>query len=151
MRQCVTESVNAREGVCEQLSCPSGLLCLFCGGDTACGCTPRPGAAFRPGHSTLAQWYTSGWTVGEVEESRKEHDAAVTHVQCQGALSCLCAALRATGAPETLGVCAREGVCEQLSCPSSLLCLFCDGDCVWLHSQTRSGFPPGPLSSLGGV
>ena len=43
---------------------------------------------------------------------------------------------------------AREGVCAQLSCPSCLLCLFCGwGHCVWLRSQTRSGFPPGPLSS----
>ena len=43
-------------------------------------------------------------------------------------------------------MCTLVTVCAQRSCPSRLLCLFCGWDhCGWLHSQTRGGFPPGPL------
>ena len=46
-------------------------------------------------------------------------------------------------------VCARWWVCAQLSCPSGLLYYFLRrGRCALLHSQTRGGFPTGPLSSL---
>ena len=82
------ECEHASDSVCAAVVSVSSAVSFFADGITAGGYTPRPGAAFRPGHSTLAQWYTSGWTVGEVEESRKEHDAAVTHMQCQRAQTC---------------------------------------------------------------
>ena len=128
--------VCARWWVCAQLSCPSSLLCYFMRrgryawlhSQTQGGFPPRPLCTRAVSHLGLA--------VGEVEEGRKEHDAAVTHVQCQSALSCSRAA-RATQVHlrHWVCVCARWSVCAQLSCPSS-------------HCQTRGGFPPGPLSSL---
>ena len=91
-------------------------------------------------------------TVGEVEVSRKEHDAADTHVQCQGALvvsvRCRCETRVHLRHWE---LCAREGVCAQLSCPSSLLCLFfADGvtACGGCTPRPGAAFRPGHSSSL---
>ena len=99
--------------MCAQLSCP---LVLFAEG------TLRVVTLSDPGRLSARALYTR----------------AVLHLGlgCRGgggrqkrARRCACV----TGAPETLGMCARRCVCAQLSCPSNLLWYF---------------FPPGPLSSL---
>ena len=79
----MTLGVCAREGVCEQLSCPSSLLCLFCGWDTACGCTPRPErlsarATLFPKGSVITRAHRSlpsshGCLVGWVPSVRSYH------------------------------------------------------------------------------
>ena len=78
------------------------------------GVTRRNGGTTR--HRKGPQNLPNLTTKAEKTATLRTHSCSVK-VHC-GVCAC------DTCAPETQGVCAREGVCEQLSCPSSLLCLF---------------------------
>ena len=102
-----TLDVCVREGVCAQLSCLSSLLCLFCGwGSLRVVALPDPERlSARGGGGTQKRARRCGHT-------RAVSRCTVVSVRCAARHMCT----RDTGC-----VCAREGVCAQLSCPSGLL------------------------------